>query len=92
MTRPAAGDEEEGAASVPGDDQASRDGVPTSVEIVSGLGGLFLVVGIVLLGMSRLERGTWGGWGGVPAGVAIVGVVILGGASLSWAVRGRDGD
>jgi len=60
--------------------------------IVTGIGGILLVVGIVLLGLSYLDRGTWGSLGDPPARVTSLGVLILVGAALSHAVRGRDSE
>jgi len=58
--------------------------------IITGIGGILLAVGIVLLGLSYLNHGTWGSLGDPPARVTILGVLILVGAALSHAVRGRD--
>ena len=75
------------------DSSAHRDRsseVPLAIQVISGIGGILLVVGIVLLGVSRLDNGTWGTFGEPPAQVTILGVVILAGAALSYAVR-REG-
>jgi len=73
------------------DERSGAEELPITLQIISGVGGLFLVVGIAMLGRARLDQGSWGGWDGPPACVTIVGVVILGGVALSWAVRGRPG-
>jgi len=62
--------------------------VPLPIQVLSGIGGALLVVGIALLGASYLERGDWGSLGDTPARITILGVLILLGTALSHAVRG----
>ena len=63
------------------DNSARRDEppeVPLAIQVISGVGGVVLAVGIVLLGVSRLDNGRWGTLGDLPAQVTILGVVIFG--------------
>ncbi len=66
-----------------------RVDVPLSIQVASGIGGILLVIGIVLLATSRLDQGTWGSLGDAPARVTILGLLVLLGAALSNAVRGN---
>lgn len=66
-----------------------RTDVPIAIQAVSGIGGVLLVIGIVLLGTARLDRGTWGSLSDTPVRMIILGVLVLLGAALSNAVRGR---
>ena len=66
--------------------------IPLAIQVLSGIGGMVLVVGIAMLGISYLDRGTWGSVGDLPARVTTLGVLILLGAALSNAVRGGNGD
>ena len=72
------------------DNSARRDEppeVPLAIQVISGVGGVVLAVGIVLLGVSRLDNGSWGTLGDLPAQVTILGVVMIAGAALSYAVH-----
>jgi drug/metabolite transporter (DMT)-like permease len=53
-----------------------------SIQVVAGMGGLVLVVGVVMLGLSRLDHGTWGTLGDRPARVTVLGIAIVVGSAV----------
>lgn len=61
--------------------------VPLSIQVIAGAGAILLVVGTVLLGLFRLNHGTWKGLSGAPVRVTTLGVGIMLGTSLLIAVR-----
>lgn len=68
------------------------DGLPLWIQVLSGVGGIVLVVGMALMGISYLEEGTWSSFTDTPAQVTMIGVLILGGVAVRNAIRSDRGD
>ena len=61
-----------------------------TVQVISGVGGLLLVAGAAWLGITYLDKGTWGSLHDPAARTIILGVAILVGAALVHALQQGD--